>query len=185
MTHRFRILAVAAAMLLPSVAFAQTASTRAFGQGSRLLSVGVLTGGDYEGFGGGAAFEVGVKEFTPTLSLGLGAFAGFVKGDVGFSSAFDYNITQIPIMAQGNVHLAIASQPKLDLYAGLSAGIVRVSVDFDGTAPGGFDLSESESDFGIGFQVGARYAFSDRAMGFAQLGASDIPLLFAGLSFRF
>jgi hypothetical protein len=185
MTHRFRTLAVAAALLLPSVAFAQTASTRPFGQGSRIGSVGILTGGDYEGFGGGASFEVGVKEFTPTLSLGIGAFAGFVKGDVGFTSAFDYNVTQIPIMAIGNVHLALAGQPKLDLYAGLSAGIVRTSVSFDGTAPGGFDLSESDSEVGIGFQVGARYAFTERAMGFAQLGASDIPLLYAGLSFRF
>lgn len=184
MTHRIRILAVAAAMLLPSVAFAQMTSTRAFGQGSRIASIGILTGGDYEGFGGGAAFEVGVKEFTPTLSLGLGGFVGYVKGDVGFSSVFDYNITQIPIMAQGNVHLAIPSQPKLDLYAGLSAGITRVSFDYEGSTPTGFD-GVSDSDFGIGFQVGARYAFSERAMGFAQLGASDIPLLFAGLSFRF
>ena len=172
-------------MLLPSVAFAQTASTRPFGQGSRILSVGVLTGGDYEGFGAGASFEVGVAEFTPTLSLGVGAFAGYVKGDVGFSSLFNYNLTQMPIMGIGNVHLAIASQPKLDLYAGISAGIIRTSIDYEGTAPGTFGLEDSNSDFGIGFQVGARYAFTDRAMGFAQLGASDIPLLYAGLSFRF
>jgi hypothetical protein len=185
MTNRFRTLAVAAAMLLPSVAFAQAASTRPFGQGSRIGSIGILTGGDYEGFGGGASFEVGMKEFTPTLSLGVGAFAGFVKGDVGFSSVFNYNLTQIPVMAIGNVHLALASQPKLDLYAGLSAGIVRSSISYDGNAPGTFGLEDSNSDFGIGFQVGARYAFTERAMGFAQLGANDIPLLYAGLSFRF
>ena len=185
MTHRFRTLAIAAALLLPSVAFAQMASTRSFGQGSRILSVGVLTGGDYEGFGGGASFEVGVLEFTPALSLGIGAFAGFVKGDVGFTSAFNYNLTQIPVMGIGNLHLAIASQPKLDLYAGLSAGIIRTSVSYDGNAPGSFGLADSNSDFGLGIQVGARYAFTERAMGFAQIGANDIPLLYAGLSFKF
>lgn len=187
MTNRFRTLAITAAMLLPTAAFAQasSSSSKMFGQGTRIASVGVLTGGDYEGFGGGASFEVGVKEFTPTISLGLGAFAGFVKGDVGYSSLFNYNITQIPVMAIGNVHLAVPSQPKLDLYAGASLGIVRTSVDYDGSAPGGFDLGDSNSDVGFGIQVGARYAFTPSAMGFAQLGASDIPLLYAGLSFKF
>jgi hypothetical protein len=182
MTNRFRTLAVAAAMLLPSVAFAQTASTRPFGRGSRIGSVGVLTGGNnYEGVGLGASFEVGMKEFTPTLSLGIGAMAGFVRGNYGLFS--NVTVTAIPVMAIGNVHLAIASQPKLDLYAGLSAGINRYSYSFD-NAIAGFN-GASDSQFGIGVQVGARYAFTERAMGFAQVGASDIPLLYAGLSFRF
>jgi hypothetical protein len=185
MTHRFRTLALAAAMLLPSVSFAQAATTRPFGQGSRQLSVGILTGGDYEGFGAGASFEVGVAEFTPTLSLGIGAFAGFVRGDVGFTPGFDYTFTQIPIMGIGNVHLALPAQPKLDLFAGVSIGIIRTSVDYEGDAPGSFSLSDSDSDVGFGIQVGARYAFTERAMGFAQLGANDIPLLYAGLSFKF
>jgi len=187
MTKRFRTLAAAATMLLPTVAFAQatSTSTNAFGKGSRIASVGILTGGDYEGFGVGGSFEVGVKELTSTLSLGVGAFAGIVRGDVGFSSAFNYNITQIPVMAIGNVHLALPSQPKLDLYGGLSLGIVRTSLSFDGSAPLGFGLDDSNSDIGLGIQVGGRYAFTPRAMGFAQLGVNDIPLLYAGLSFKF
>ena len=185
MTRLSRTLAVAAALLLPSAAFAQDASARPFGQGSRIVSVGILTGGDYEGFGAGGSFEVGVKEFTPTLSLGLGAFAGVVRGDVGFTPGFDYTFTQIPIMAIGNLHLALPSQPKLDLYGGLSLGIIRTSVDYDGNAPGAFDLEESDSDVGLGIQIGARYAFTPRTMGFAQLGANDIPLLYAGFSFKF
>ena len=164
--------------------FAQATSSRAFGKGSRIASVGILTGGDYEGFGAGGSFEVAVKEFTPTLSLGVGAFAGIVRGDVGFSSVFNYTITQIPVMAIGNVHLSLPSQPKLDLYGGLSLGIVRTSFSFDGNAPGLFD-SASNSDTGLGIQIGARYAFTPRAMGFAQLGANDIPLFYGGLSLKF
>ncbi len=183
MTNRFRAVAVAAAILVPSVLLAQT-SSRPFGKGSRVASVGVLTGGDYEGFGVGGSFEVGVKEFTPTLSLGVGAFAGVVRGDVGFSSVFNYTVTQIPVMAIGNLHLSLPSQPKLDLYGGLSLGIVRTSFSFDGNAPGLFN-DASNSDTGLGIQVGARYAFTPRAMGFVQLGANDIPLLYGGLSFKF
>jgi len=169
-------------MLLPSVSFAQATSTRPFGQGSRQLSVGILTGGDYEGFGAGAQFEVGVKEFTPTLSLGIGAFGGYIKGDYGLFS--DVSITSTPIMGVGNLHLAIPSQPKLDLYAGASIGIVRWSYDLNDNNYPGFD-GASDSEVGFGIQVGARYAFTERTMGFAQLGASDMPLLFAGLSFKF
>jgi len=189
MNNRFRTFAVAAALLIPSIAFAQSTSTststRPFGLGSRIASVGILTGGDYEGFGIGGSFEVGVKELTPTLSLGVGAFAGFVRGDLGFNFG---NVTQIPVMAIGNVHLDIPSLPKLDLYGGLSLGILRtsLSVDFDDDEFGGFgDGSLSNTELGLGIQVGARYAFTPRAMGFAQLGVNDIPLLYAGLSFKF
>jgi len=182
MTNRFRSVAIAAALLVPTVAFSQ-ASTRPFGQGSRIASVGVLTGGDYEGLGLGGSFEVGVKEFTPTLSLGVGAFAGYVRGDLGFGLG---NVTQIPVMAIGNVHLAIPSQPKLDLYGGLSLGLLRTSVSFDDGDTGLFgDETLSNSDLGLGIQVGGRYAFTPRAMGFVQLGVNDIPLLYAGLSVKF
>jgi len=183
MTNRFRSFAVAVAMLVPTVAFAQAKSTRLFGQGSHVASVGLLTGGDYEGFGVGGSFEVGVRDLTSTLSLGVGAFAGIVRGDV-VHAGFDNPLTQIPVMAIGNVHLALPSQPKLDLYGGLSLCIVRTQFPFDGKAPNFFD-EDSYTNVGLGIQVGARYAFTPRAMGFAQLGANDIPLLYAGLSFKF
>lgn len=183
MTNRFRSITVAAALLVPALATAQS-TTKAFGTSSRIFNVGILTGGDYEGFGIGASFEKGVYEFTPSLTLGLGAFAGFVKGDVGQSNGFEYNVTQIPVMAIGNVHLAIPSQPNLDVYGGLSLGIVRFSSSFDGAAPTGFD-DASSSDLGLGIQVGARYAFTPKVTAFGQLGVNDIPLLYAGLSFNF
>lgn len=183
MTNRFRSLAVAAALLVPALATAQSSSP-AFSKASRIFNVGLLTGGDYEGFGAGISFEKGAYEFSPTLSLGLGASVGFLRGDVGLSNSFEYNVTQIPIMAIGNVHLALPSQPKLDLYGGLSLGVVRTSVSYDGTAPNTFD-GASDSDLGVGIQIGARYAFTPRVTGFGQLGANDIPLLYAGFSFNF
>lgn len=172
-------MALAAALLLPAAASAQVAP-KAFGMSSRIVSVGLLAGGDYEGLGIGGAFEVGVYDFTPTLSLGLGGFAGFVRETEG-----NLSLTQVPIMAIGNVHLSLPEQPKLDLYGGMSLGIVSASYKYDGIAPAGVDDSESDSEIGVGIQVGARYAFTPRVTAFGQLGGIDIPLLFAGLTFKF
>lgn len=183
MTNRIRSLAAAAALLVPGIVSAQAAA-KSFGMGSRIVSVGILTGGDYDGLGIGGAFEVGVYEFTPSVSLGVGAFGGFVKGDANLTNGFKYDITQVPIMAIGNVHLAVPSQPKLDLYGGMSFGIVSTRFSYEGAAPNGFD-GDTDSDIGIGLQVGARYAFTPRVTAFGQLGANDIPLLFAGLTFKF
>ena len=184
MINRFRALTAAAAlMLVPAVASAQAASTPAFGKGSRVLSLGIMTGGDYEGFGAGGSFEIGTHQLTNTLTLGLGGMVGFVRdSESGFGA--DFSVTQIPIMAIGNVHLALPSQPKLDLYGGVSLGIISARVSYDSPVAG-VDGSASESDFGVGIQVGARYAATERMQVFGQLGVNDIPLLFAGVSFKF
>ena len=87
-------------------------------------------------------------------------------------------------MSIGNVHLSSPSQPNLDLYGGLSLGIVCTRFSFDGNAPGLFD-SASNSDTGLSMQIGARHALTPRAMGFAQLGAYDIPRLYGGVWFKF
>lgn len=188
MTSRFFSLAAAAVLLVSGTASAQQASTGAFGKGSKILSVGVLAGGDYEGFGVGGSFEVGVIDFTPSLSLGVGAFAGVVRDNVdyGFGTfGGEYTLTSIPVMAIGNVHLGIASQPKLDLFGGVSLGIIASRFSYDDNTPSGFTQSANDSDVGLGIQVGARYNFTSSITGMAQLGVNDIPLLYAGLSFRF
>ncbi len=183
--HSFRALAVTAGLLAPCLATAQSAS-RQFDRSSRILSVGLLTGGNYDGLGVGGSFEVGAYSFTPSLSLGLGAFAGFVRDDIAPAALPTYTKTSVPIMAIGNVHLALASQPKLDLYGGLSLGVVSVSQDYGNrTPPAGVEKTRRDSDLGVGLQVGARYAFSPRVIGFGQLGASDVPLLYTGFSFNF
>ena len=185
MTYRFSSVAVAASLLVPWMATAQPAS-RPFDRNSRIISVGILTGGDYEGLGAGGSFEVGTYDFTPGLSLGLGGFAGFVRDDVNPVAFPAYTQTQIPIMAIGNIHLSFASQPKLDLYSGLSLGVVNVRTDYGSrTPPLGVEKSRSDSDLGVGVQIGARYFFTPNITGFGQLGASKVPLLYTGFSFNF
>ena len=185
MTYHFRSLAAAAALLVPCITTAQPAS-RQFDRTSRILSVGLLTGGDYDGLGIGGSFEVGTYEFTPSVSLGLGAFAGFVRDDVAPPALPSYTQTSVPIMAMGNLHLALRSQPKLDIYGGLSLGVVSVSQDYGNrTPPPGVEKTRRDSDLGVGLQFGARYAFSPRVIGFGQLGANKAPLLYTGFSFNF
>ena len=170
----------AAALALPAVVGAQ--SSASFGKGTKVLSLGVMAGGDYEGFGGGASVEVGVLEFTPKIKLGVGGMIGFVRSSEG-GLGFDYSFTQVPVMAIGNVHFEVPNQPKLDLYAGASVGIVRVSYsgDFAGI-PG---IGGSTSDTGFGIQGGARYGIGDKMSLMGQVGIGDIPLLYAGVSFKF
>lgn len=170
----------AAALALPAVVGAQ--SSASFGKGTKVLSLGVMAGGDYEGFGGGASVEVGVLEFTPKIKLGVGGMIGYVRSSESFGLS-KYTLAAMPVMAIGNVHFEVPNQPKLDLYAGASVGIVRVSYsgDFAGI-PG---IGGSTSDTGFGIQGGARYGIGDKMSLMGQVGIGDIPLLYAGVSFKF
>jgi opacity protein-like surface antigen len=179
MMNRIRTLAVAAALaVVPASMSAQAAATPAFGVGTKLLSVGILTGGDYEGFGFGGSFEYGLLSFTPRVSLGIGGSIGYVSDE-----DFGVDVSAMPIMAIGNVHFAMPTQPKLDLYGGLSVGVIRAEVDCGTIA--GVSCNASDTESGFGLQVGARYWLTNRVGVKGQLGLGDIPLLNAGVSFRF
>lgn len=171
-------MAVAALLAAPT----HEAAAQAFQKGSKVLSLGVMAGGDYEGFGGGGSFEVGILEIAPKIKLGVGGLIGYVRDSESFGLS-DYTLSVMPIMAIGNVHFEVPNQPKLDLYAGASAGIIRVSYsgDFVGI-PG---VSASDSDTGFGIQGGIRYGVNDKTSLMGQIGFGDIPLLFAGVSFKF
>jgi opacity protein-like surface antigen len=150
-----------------------------FNLGDKQLSVGILTGGDvYSGFGAGAAFEVGVYELTPRIRLGVGGSGGYLRDRSNGVTA-----SQIPVYAIGNLHLVVPSQPKLDLYAGGSFGVTRIRYSASGVVPGG--VKASSSNTGIGIQGGAHYQVSDALTVMGQIGLVDIPLLFAGVGFRF
>jgi len=179
-TLRSLVLA-AAAIVLPTALSAQASAT-SFGKGTKILSLGLMTGGDYDGFGGGASVEVGVVDFTPKIKLGVGGLIGYVRNSESFGLS-NYTFTAIPVMAIGNVHFEVPNQPKLDLYAGASVGIIRGSFSGSFTGiPGG---GASNTDTGFGIQGGARYGIGDKLSVMGQIGIGDIPLLFAGVSLKF
>lgn len=162
----------------------QVAAQDGFMKGSKILSLGVMTGGDYEGLGGGASFEVGILDIAPKVKLGVGGLFGYLRDSENVGLA-EYTLTQMPIMAIGNVHFELPNQPKLDLYAGASIGIIRVSYSGDFAGIPGLSSSASDSDSGFGIQGGARYGVGEKLSVMGQVGVGDIPLLFAGISLKF
>lgn len=171
-----------AVLIAAPVQQASAQDAGSFQKGTKILSLGVMAGGDYEGIGGGASFEVGILEIAPKIKLGVGGLFGYVRDSESFGLS-DYTFTQMPIMAIGNVHFEVPSQPKLDLYAGASVGIIRVS--YDGNFAGIPGIDGSDSDTGFGIQGGIRYNLSGKTSVMGQIGVGDIPLIFAGVSFKF
>jgi hypothetical protein len=178
--NQLRLLAVAALFAVPAATLSAQASKSSFEKGSRVLSVGFQTGGDYDGSGIGAQLEFGAVDFTPQLHLGIGGYIGVQRQSDGFAT-YKLTTTFIPVMAVGNMHFPIASQPKLDVYAGASVGFIRGSVSAD--TPG-YNGSTSNTDSAVGIQGGARYEFGPKLAVHGQLGIGDLPLLTAGVSFR-
>lgn len=172
MRNSFRSLAVAvlATVALPlSSAVAQGAFT----PGTKMVSVGLLSDG---GTGVAGSFEYSLLELAPNLTLGIGGTVGyFSESNLGFSRS------SMPILANGNVHLALPDVPQLDLYGGIAVGIVRFS--YDTGFPGRNDASDSDTVVGV--NVGGRWMFTPEFGAFAQLGLGDVPELYLGGSLKF
>lgn len=180
MTARFTRLAVAAALVaaLPLTASAQS---KTFSKGDRVATINFMTGGDYNGSGVGAQAEWGLLPIGKA-TLGIGGFVGYQSNSETFGSA-KYSSSVMPLMAVGNIHFPIESQPKLDLYAGASVGVIRVS--WDSNVPSIYNVDGSHTDSGFGIQGGARYWVGSKLGINGQIGFGDIPLLHAGVSFKF
>jgi len=159
---------------------AQSAPNSGFGQGTRLVSVGLLAGGDYSGTGVGGQIEWGVRNVGRS-TLSLGAFVGRQSESTGAGS-LEVTTSAIPIMAVGNVHFPLGSSNRLDMYAGASVGVVRVSVKSEASNVGSSRASDTNT--GGGVQVGVRYRAASRLSLMGQLGLVDLPLIMAGLSLR-
>lgn len=172
------VASLAALSLVPSIAMAQQ---KTFSKGDRVVSVGFMTGGDYDGSGFGIQGELGLFP-VGKATIGLGAFTGYQHKSKE-AGVFKASSSMIPFMAVANLHIPLEAQPNLDLYGGVSAGLVRASAEVEGL--GSVGGKSSSTDSGLGIQVGARYWLTS-ALGInAQIGFNDIPLIQAGASFKF
>jgi hypothetical protein len=68
MTKTLRLLAVALVAAVAVPAASASAQDAAFGKGTKLVNLGIVT--DPTGFGGG--LEVGLMELAPNITLGIG-----------------------------------------------------------------------------------------------------------------
>jgi len=159
---------------------AQSAPNSGFGRGARLVSVGLLAGGEYSGTGVGGQVEWGLRNIGRS-TLSMGAFLGVQRETTGAGS-LEVTTSALPIMAVGNVHFPVGSSNRLDMYAGASVGVIRVSVKSEAGSAG--SSSASDTNTGGGVQVGVRYRAASRLSLMGQLGLVDLPLIMAGLSLR-
>lgn len=143
-----RAVAAACCFAVPSVGAAQAPSS-----GTRLLSVGAMTGGGYDG----SRLEWGVGALR-SATLSVGAFAGLHRQTTG-AGTLEVSTTANPVMGVANAHFPVRANPQLDLYTRASLGLVRVSVAFTGALVGDDD---SHTDTGVGFRIGARYRLASR-----------------------
>lgn len=181
MTRILRRTLVALAFAVPFAASAQT--TTEAPAGDRAFAVGMNLVGPSIGFGGiepydfaiGGRFERGFRAL-PTLGngmLGLGVDLDFLNySESGASSRI------IGITPNVSYHLHIATQPKLDPYAGIGLGIFMVNVDVEGFG------SASDTEFEPVFKAGARYWFSPTLAGQAEFN-SELASINLGAMFKF
>jgi hypothetical protein len=169
MTKQLRSLALglAAAVLVPVVSASAQGAAPAFGKGSKIVDLGIVAD-DPTGFAAG--FEVGLLELAPNLTLGVGALGTYQS---------ESSVSLMILAGQANLHYTLPSLPALDLFGGATVGINRVSVDFLGE-------DASDSDVGVGLNIGARYMFTSKLGGVVRLGLNDdIPDIILGLSIKF
>lgn len=180
MMSRFLRVATVALMItaLTSVASAQS---KAFDKGDRVATLGFMTGNDYDGSGFGAQVEWRLLPIGKA-SLGVGGFVGFQHDSKGVGTV-KTTASWMPMMATANLHFPLENQPRVDLYAGASFGFVRASVDVKGA--GTLSGKASDTDSGFGIQGGARYWLGSKLGVSGQVGFGDIPLVIAGLAFKF
>ena len=185
MFNRVRAVALAAALALPAVASAQD---RQFDVGTKLFNVGLLLGEEaYGSVGVGAGFEVGFKDISGVVKLGLGGSIGFLRSSFNGILGSGYSLTSIPVLGYVHGHYQIESVPKLDLYAGPAVGVSLSRFSFDdGYCGAGVDCADNDSAVSAGIQAGARWALTPKVLGWAQVsGGNNMPFANVGLSFKF
>jgi hypothetical protein len=188
MINRVRAIAVAAALVaLPAMVSAQD---KQFDVGTKVLNVGLILGSEsYGSVGVGGGLEVGVKDISGQVRLGVGGSIGFLRSSYdAILSASGYSTTVIPILAFVHGHYQLENVPKLDLYGGPAIGVslYRVSYDDNNYCGTVVTCSANGSDPSFGIQAGARWALTPKVLGWGQVSAgTHMPFLNLGVSFKF
>lgn len=147
----------------------------AIDKSSRFVNAGIGVGGygffNGSGVGLNASYDQGILD-----DITVGVLAGY--------RSYGNTVSSFDIGVRGSYHfnkLINLSTDKVDLYAGLGISYYRLSYgDFYSNVPG---FSNSYSTTYIPFHAGARYFFSDKLGGFAELGSS-LATLRLGITFK-
>ena len=192
---------LASALMAITLMFASVSSKAdVFGEGAKLLNVGIGVGSAYQFPGSSssfpplhASFEYGVTE-----NISIGALVGYTastydatKGLSGFNNTYAYtwNFTYFLVGLRGAYHYEV--NDKTDLYGGLMLGWDVATVSLTSGDPNIGNLNSlfnsvkpNAGGFSLGIYGGARYMFTDHVGAFAELGYS-IAFLSVGGTLKF
>jgi hypothetical protein len=161
------------ALFLVATIFAANAQ---YENGSSYLNVGV-------GLGGGLGLPIGVSyEKGITDNISVGGYAGYASSSQDYGFGIKSSLTYIIVGARGSYHFTNLGIDKLDPYVGALLGYNIASSKVTG-APVGW-TQPSVGGLAWGGHAGARYAFTDKFGGFAEVGYG-IAYLTVGLSVKF
>lgn len=151
-------------------------------KGQKFLNAGIGLGTfGFSGTGGlplTASFEVGVTD-----QISAGGFAGMVRTKFLSNYKYRYYI----VGARGSYHfneLLKVTNPKLDVYGGASLYYRGYSLKYEYHDNDNNKVKTSGGDIGIAMHAAARYMFSEKVGGYAELGYGISPLQL-GVSLKF
>ncbi len=180
------------ALLVLGLGTASTVSAQDEGFTIDYMDVGPVIGfGNLAGAGAsfGGRFEkaiVDLPQANGVLGLQVGVDYYSYDEDIPFFDD-DFGFTVIPITVFVNYHFKIASQPKLDIFAGAGFGYQRITFDcnpndFRGFAP--CDDFDTGGVFGVG-HGGIRYFWRPKMALYAEVGGGGAAAAHVGLMFKF
>jgi hypothetical protein len=151
----------------PTVRSSARASVRSSSGHRKFLNAGIgLAAYTAGGFPIGASFEVEVKD-----NVSVGGFLDYAR--YGYSDyGYRWNYTFVYLGARASYHageLLGVTNPKFDPYAGISLGY-RASRYGNNDGYYGSYYNPYGSSVFFGAHLGARYLFSDKVGGFAEVG---------------
>ena len=159
--------------------------SQSFEVGDIVLNAGIGVGHTYGVHGGispsiTVTGERGFWEIGDFGIIAIGAMLGYQYSGYHYFG-YDYSWNDFYFGARGLFHFTIIPVEKLDVYAGIGAGL-RIDSEPDWADP------DDAVDFGFGpyggVFAGGRYYFTDKFAAFAELGY-EISWLKLGVAFKF
>lgn len=171
--------------------FLFNSNAQTFKNGDFNLNAGIGLGYTYSLYSGATSWpalvvsaDKGVKDLPDLGVLSIGGTIGY-KHISASGTGYDWSWSDLYVGARGALHFSSISSDKLDVYGGVSLGLrfyTYPTVVYDGF----YDLNiEKKTHTGgfFGIYGGAKYSFTDKIGGFAELGY-DIAWLKLGVSFK-
>ncbi|WP_026951404.1 hypothetical protein [Algoriphagus mannitolivorans] len=174
--------------------FAVTTFAQTFAKEDKVISLGVGIGSSLGSFNYSSqipalslVYEQGIATVGETGVISLGGYIGYKSfgyktSSNGFNSESKWNYTILG--ARGAFHFSQIQNEKLDLYAGVLLSYNLLSYSYEDNS--GFNTGANGSygnSTGLTLFGGARYFFTDKLAGFAELGYG-ISYLNVGLSVK-